>query len=81
MVSWLAACENVRAAVELAPELAALVAVTVADTADAEAVNSPLLEIVPPFADQITATLLVPFTVALNCCEPPRGIWALVGEI
>jgi hypothetical protein len=37
-------------------------------TLAAGAVNVPLLEIVPADADQVTAELLVPCTVAVNCC-------------
>ena len=37
----------------------------------AGAVYRPLLETVPPVADQVTAVLLVPLTVAVNCCVPP----------
>jgi len=32
---------------------------------------NPLDEIVPPVADQVTAVLLLPVTVAVNCCVPP----------
>ena len=28
-------------------------------------------EIVPPVADQVTAIVVVPVTVAVNCCVPP----------
>jgi hypothetical protein len=31
------------------------------------AVNIPVLETLPAFADQLTAVLLVPWTLALNC--------------
>jgi len=27
--------------------------------------------IVPPVADQVTAVLLLPLTLAVNCCVPP----------
>ena len=33
--------------------------------------NKPLVEIVPPVADQVTAVLVVPVTVAVNCWVPP----------
>jgi len=44
------------------------------------AVKSPVLEIVPALADQVTAVLAVPLNVAVNCtcCEEP--IVMLVGE-
>jgi len=51
---------------------AALVAVTttlvVLETVGA--VNRPVLETVPAVVDHFTAVLLVPCTVALNCCWP-----------
>jgi len=53
--------------------LALLVAVTVYVPAAAEAVYRPLVDIVPPVADQVTAVLLLPVTVAVNCCVPPAG--------
>jgi hypothetical protein len=34
---------------------------------------------VPPVADHVTAVLLVPVTVALNCCVPPVTSIAEVG--
>ena len=45
----------------------------------AGAVYRPLLETVPPVADQVTAVLLVPLTVAVNCCVPPVCSDAEVG--
>jgi hypothetical protein len=45
------------------------------------AVNNPELETVPAVAVQLTAVLLVPVTVAVNCCVPPDATFALVGEI
>ena len=42
---------------------------------------SPLPEIVPPVADQVTAVLLVPVTVAVNCWVPLVNIEAEVGEM
>jgi hypothetical protein len=39
--------------------------------AAAGAVYRPLLETVPPLADQLTAVLVLPVTVAVNCCEAP----------
>jgi hypothetical protein len=35
----------------------------------------------PPLADQDTAVLVVPVTIAVNCCRPPAGSDAEVGEI
>jgi hypothetical protein len=64
----------------LAAGLATLVATTVA-VLDFEAVNNPLLEIVPPDAAQVTPTLLVPLTVAVNCMVPPAEICGFAGEI
>jgi hypothetical protein len=61
---------------------AALVAVTVipvlADTTGA--VNKPVLEIVPPVVDQVTAWFDVLATVAVNCCVPPEALVTDVGE-
>ena len=37
----------------------------------AGAVYTPLLEIVPPLADQVTAVFVLPVIVAVNCCVPP----------
>ena len=37
------------------------------------------MEIVPPVADQVTAVLLLPVTVAVNCCVPPVCSEAEVG--
>ena len=42
---------------------------------------SPLEEILPPVADQVTAVLLEPVTLAVNCCVPPVSSEAEVGEI
>ena len=44
------------------------------------AVNMPLLETVPAVADQVTAVLLVPWTVAANCCVFPDVRVVLDGE-
>jgi hypothetical protein len=61
---------------------ATLVAVTVtpvvADTTGA--VNKPVLEILPPVVDQVTAWFEVLATVALNCCVPPEEVVTEVGE-
>ena len=35
----------------------------------------------PPLIDQLTAVLVVPLTVAVNCCVPPSTTEAAVGEI
>ena len=43
-------------------------------------VNRPELDIIPALADQLTAVLLVPWTVAENCWVPPEATLALVGE-
>jgi len=43
-----------------------LKASTLAEAADCDAVNNPLLVMVPPVADQTTATSLVPLSVAVN---------------
>jgi hypothetical protein len=39
------------------------------------------VETVPPVADQVTAVLLEPLTVALNCCVPLVLSDAEVGEM
>jgi len=38
-------------------------------------------EIEPPVADQVTAVLLLPLTLAVNCCVPPVVSDADPGEI
>jgi len=45
------------------------------------AVYKPLAEIVPPVADHATAVLLLPVTLAVNCCDPPVVTDAELGEI
>src|SRR5438552_19074589 len=62
---------------------ATLVAVTIAVVFDVtvEAVYSPELLIVPFVAVHVTAVLVVPVTVAVNCCVPPDATVALVGEM
>ena len=60
---------------------AALVAVTVNEPALLGAVYRPPAEIVPPVADQLTAVLELPLTVAVNCCDPPVVSDAEAGEI
>ena len=47
--------------------LATLVALTVYLPAFAGAVYKPLLEMVPPVVDHLTAVFVVPVTVAVNC--------------
>ena len=61
---------------------AALVAVTVTAVLllTAGAVNIPALEMLPAVADQVTVVLLVPCTVAANCCVLPEVRVELVGE-
>jgi hypothetical protein len=58
---------------------ATLVAVIVKVPAAPGAVYRPAVEIVPPVADQVTAVLPVPVTVAVNCCVPPVRSEAEVG--
>lgn len=62
---------------------AALVAVTVALVllVTFGAVNIPPLETVPALADHVTAVLLVPCTVALNCWVLPEARLALPGAM
>jgi len=45
------------------------------------AVNIPVLEMLPAFADQTTAVLDVPFMVASNCRDSPDGMLPLEGEM
>jgi hypothetical protein len=60
---------------------ATLVAFTVAVVAVAGAVKSPLAEIVPLVADQVTDLLAtVPCTAALNCCEAPMRMEGAAGD-
>ena len=47
----------------------------------AGAVSTPELEMVPAEVDQVTAVLVVPVTVAVNCWVPPAETVAPVGEI
>ena len=60
---------------------AALLAVIVTDVAVVTdgAVRRPVLEIEPALVDQTTDVLLVPLTVAANCCAPLEVKVALVG--
>lgn len=73
---------TLTAAVASAVEFAALVAVIVipvfVDTFGA--VNNPVLVMLPALAAQLTAVLLVPWTLALNCWLVPDVMDALVGE-
>jgi hypothetical protein len=61
---------------------AELVAVTVTLVAalTVGAVKRPLLETVPADADQMTAVLVVPCTLAVNCCVPAEVRDELAGE-
>ena len=61
---------------------AALVArtVTVVAAVTLGAVKLPVLVIDPALADQVTPVLLVPWTLAENCCVAPDAMVALVGE-
>ena len=72
---------NVTLADALTAGLATLAAVTITGMAEDAAVNNPVLDMVPPVADQVTATRLVPLIIAVNCTVPPAEICALVGEI
>jgi len=40
-----------------------------------------VVETAPPVADQVTAVLLLPVTVAVNCCVAPVISEAVVGEM
>ena len=44
------------------------------------AVYRPPVDTVPPLAVQVTAVLLLPVTVAVNCCVPPVCTEAEVGD-
>jgi len=59
----------------------ALVAFTVKLPAVLGAVKRPLVETLPPVADQVTAVLLEPVTVAVNCCVPLVSIDTEVDEM
>ncbi len=54
--------------------------VTVVFEVTVGAVNSPEVEIDPALADQVTAVLVEPLTVAVNCWVPPEVTVALLGE-
>jgi len=72
---------TVTAAYALASSRAALFAVMVTDVgAETDgAVSRPVLEIDPALVTQTTDVLLVPVTVAANCCVEPAVSVALVG--
>ena len=63
-------------------ESALLVAVTVALVCEVTfgAVYRPLASTEPTVADQVTAVLAVPVTVAVNCCFPCDNRLTLVGD-
>jgi hypothetical protein len=44
-------------------------------------VNSPVLVMTPPLADQVTAVLLELLTIAVNCTFPPAATDGSAGEI
>lgn len=61
---------------------ARLVAVTVTLPAVAGAVSTPAALIVPAEVDHVMPLLeTVPVTLAVNCCEPPVAMLAVVGEM
>lgn len=74
---------TVTAAAAVLRLLATLVAetVTFADDAARGAVSRPLVEMLPPLVDHVTADSLVPLTVAVNCSDVPGATVALAGEI
>jgi hypothetical protein len=47
----------------------------------AGAVSTPVFEMDPAVVDHVTAVLLVPLTVAENCCAPLEANVTLAGEI
>src|SRR5580704_7418221 len=84
--------KNVTVALAILVLSATLVAVTSSLFGDGifkGAVKSPIVSIVPtsvfalicPATDQVTAVLVVPVTVAVNCCAAPVTSVALVGEM
>lgn len=72
---------TVTVAYAFASRSAALLAVTVTDVgAETDgAVSRPVLLMDPALATQTTDVLLVPLTVAANCCVVPAVTVALVG--
>ncbi len=81
MIASGVAVEKLTSAEAVASGLAALLAVIVADEALFEETNRPSLLIVPPFADQTTAALAVPLTLAVNWTVSPGVMCAFVGEM
>ena len=73
--------ETLTLALALLVVSAALVAFTEYVPAVLGAVYSPVEEIVPAVADQVTAVLVEPLTVALNCAVPLVVVVVLFGEI
>lgn len=71
--------ETVTVADAFLLESLALAAVTVTLPLVPGAVNIPEEEIEPALADHVTAELLIPLTVAVNCCVPPGATVALEG--
>ena len=63
--------------------MATLVAVMTADVLPVTlgAVNTPLLEIDPVLADQVTPVFAVPLMLAVNCCWACEARVMLAGEI
>ena len=59
--------------------MAVTIAVVVALTVGA--VKSPELETAPAVADHVTAVLVEPVTVGVNCCVPPEETEAVVGDM
>jgi len=55
--------------------------VTVVVVVAVGAVKRPVLEIVPALVDHVTAVLVEPVTVALNCWVPPDATVVEVGEM
>src|SRR4029077_7724730 len=58
-----------------------LVAVTVTEPAVAGAVKRPLVLTVPAVVVHVTALLVVPVTVAVNCCVVPAFTVGVDGEM
>jgi hypothetical protein len=74
--------DTVTIAVACKPGLAALVAIIVTEVIVVRlaGVKTPLLEICPALADQVTAVFAVPLTLAVKSCCPFEGMVALLGE-
>jgi hypothetical protein len=77
-----AAGDTVIVAVACRLGLAALVAVIVTEVLLVIffGVKTPLLEILPALADQVTAVFAVPLTLAVKSCCPFAGMVVLLGE-